>query len=319
MTRGTPRALVCALAPLLALAAGTWASAQIRYDRGQNVAPVFEGWERNLDGTFTMVFGYLNRNYEEMPHAPIGPNNAFEPGPADRGQPTRFYTRRQQFVFRVQVPADWGEKDLIWTLTSNGRTDQAFASLWPSWEIDDGVIRANRGMGARGAPADNQRPSIILPGGTDLTLTLPDTLTLTAVVGDDGIPGPRPRRNQAPPATDNDDDPDSDDDDDDDARAARRAAQQAAAARRRARRRHPTNQAVVKARVAGETGLGLTWVHYRGPGAVTFDPMSMSVEGGRGGEVVTTVSFTERGTYVLRGYADDSINTTPIDVTVTVR
>ena len=52
---------------------------------------------------------------------------------------------------------------------------------------------------------------------------------------------------------------------------------------------------------------------------VTFDPMSFSVEGGRGGEVTTTVSFAEAGTHVLRGYADDSINTTPIDVTVTVR
>ena len=309
MTRGVRRVSVGALTALLVLVMGTMGamatevSAQIRYDRGQNVAPVFEGWERNADGTFTMVFGYLNRNYEEMPHAPIGPNNAFEPGPADRGQPTRFYTRRQQFVFRVQVPADWGDKDLVWTLTSNGRTDQAFGSLWPSWEIDDGVIRNNRGMGGKGAPADNQHPRITLPGGTELTVTLPDTLTLTAVISDDGIPGPRPRREA------------SDDDDDDPQAAARRAA----ARRRRARRPHPTNQAVVNARVAGETGLAVTWVHYRGPGAVTFDPMSMSVEGGRGGEVVTTVSFTERGPYVLRGYADDSINTTPIDVTVTVR
>ena len=76
---------------------------------------------------------------------------------------------------------------------------------------------------------------------------------------------------------------------------------------------------MVSARVAGETGLALTWVHYRGPGAVTFDPMSIAVEGGRGGEVVTTVSFTERGTHTLRGYADDSIKTTPLDVTVTVQ
>ena len=76
---------------------------------------------------------------------------------------------------------------------------------------------------------------------------------------------------------------------------------------------------MVNARVAGETGLAVTWVHYRGPGAVTFDPISISVEGGRGGEVVTTVSFSERGTHVLRGYADDSITTTPIDVTVTVQ
>ncbi|MCH7747292.1 MAG: hypothetical protein E2P06_07655 [Acidobacteria bacterium] len=306
MTRGTTRALVCALAPLLVLVMvtmATEASAQIRYDRGQNVAPVFEGWERNPDGTFTMVFGYMNRNYEEMPHAPIGPNNAFKPGPADRGQPTRFYTRRQQFVFRVPVPADWGDKDLVWTLTANGRTDQAFGSLWPSWEIDDGVIRNNRGMGSRGAPADNQHPRITLPGGTNLTLTLPDTLTFTAVVSDDGIPGPRPRRDEA---ADDDDDPQA-------------AARRAAARERRARRPHPTNQAVVNARVAGETGLAVTWVHYRGPGAVTFDPMSLAVEGGRGGEVVTTVRFSERGTHVLRGYADDSIKTTPIDVTVIVR
>ena len=129
---------------------------QLRFDRGQNVQPVFEGWERNSDGTFTMVFGYLNRNYEEMPEAAVGPNNSFEPGPADRGQPTRFYPRRQQFVFRVPVPADWGEKDLVWTVTSHGRTDRAYGTLMPSWEIDDGVIKANRGSGASGFPSDNQ-------------------------------------------------------------------------------------------------------------------------------------------------------------------
>src|ERR1700757_1263381 len=39
--------------------------AQIRYSSGQNVVPVYEGWERNPDGSFNMVFGYMNRNYEE--------------------------------------------------------------------------------------------------------------------------------------------------------------------------------------------------------------------------------------------------------------
>ena len=167
--------------------------------------------------------------------------------------------------------------------------------------MDDGVIKRNRG-GASGAPADNQAPSITLPGGTDLTVTLPDTLTLSAVISDDGIPGARPRRDES--------------DDDDDPLA---AAQRAADRERRLSRPHPTNQAVVNARVAAETGLSITWVHYRGPGVVTFDPMSMSVEGGRGGEVETTVTFTERGTHTLRGYADDSIKTTPIDVTVLVK
>jgi hypothetical protein len=288
---------------LVAVFAAAGAHAQLRFDRGQNVAPVFEGWETNLDGTFTMVFGYLNRNYEEMPEVPVGPNNKLEPGSADRGQPTRFYPRRQQFIFRVDVPADWGEQELVWTLTAHGRTDQAVGSLTPSWEIDDGVIKANRGMGINGAPADNQMPSIAVPGGTTLTVTRPDTLTLTAVVGDDGIPGPTPPRNRA------------NTDDDSDAATARRAAARARAARVQS----PNNQAVVDARVARDTGLALTWTHYRGPGAVTFNPMSTAVDGGRGGEVTTTVSFTEAGTHILRGYADDSINTTPIDVTVTVR
>ena len=302
------RAVVPALAALLAVLTVSATQAQLRYDRGQNVAPVFEGWERNADGTFTMVFGYLNRNYEEMPEIAVGPNNSFEPGPAERGQPTVFYPRRQQFVFRVHVPADWGDKDLVWTLTAHGRTDQAVGSLWPSWEIDDGVIKANRGMGINGAPADNQRPSIMLPGGTDLSVTLPETLTLTAVVGDDGIPGGRPSRRAA-----------ADDDEEEEEEDPQAAARRAAARARAARVQSPNNQAVVSARVARQTGLALTWVHYRGPGAVTFDPMTVPVEGGRGGEVTTTVTFSERGVHVLRGYADDSINTTPIDVTVTVK
>ena len=46
-------------------------------------------------------------------------------------------TRRQQFVLSRCRPTT------IWTLTSNGRTDQAFASLWPSRRR----IKANRGMG----------------------------------------------------------------------------------------------------------------------------------------------------------------------------
>ena len=292
MTTGQIRAGVCTAALLLTLGAVTTVGQ--RFDRGQNVAPVFEGWERNADGTFTMVFGYMNRNYEEIPHIAVGPNNFLEPGPADRGQPARFYPRRQQFVFRVQVPADWGEKDLVWTLTHQGRTDKAYGSLWPSWEIDDGVLRANRGMGIKGTIYDNQHPSITLPDGVERTVTLPDTITLAAVVADDGIPGPRPPRPEPS-----------------DARAA-------AARRARLSRPSPNNQAIVDARVAGETGLAVTWTVYRGPGTVRFDPQAISISGGRGGEAVTTASFSEPGAYILRAYADDSITTTAIDVSVTV-
>lgn len=294
MKRRMRQAWAVALGALLVGLSVGQASAQIRFPRGQNVAPVYEGWRPNPDGTFTMVFGYMNRNYEEMPHVPVGPDNMFEPGPADRGQPARFYPRRQQFIFEVEVPADWGEKDLVWTLTANGKTEKAYGSLWPSWQIDDGVVKANRGMGINGAPTDNQKPAIELPGGTDLTARVGEPLAITAVLSDDGIPGPRPKR---PEPTDPD---------------------RLAAQRRRLQQESPTNQAVVSARVAGETGLAVTWTHYRGPGMVSFDPMSIPIEGGRHGEATTTVSFAEAGTHVLRGYADDSINTIPIDVTVTV-
>src|SRR5205809_5833841 len=95
--------------------------AQTIFLRGQNIQPAFEGWERNPDGTFSLLFGYLNRNYVEELEIPVGTDNSFAPGPADRGQPTHFYPRRQSFVFKVQVPADWGEKtDLVWTVTHNG-------------------------------------------------------------------------------------------------------------------------------------------------------------------------------------------------------
>ena len=44
----------------------------VRYARGQSIQPVFEGWEKNPDGTFSMWFGYLNRNYEERLNIPVG-------------------------------------------------------------------------------------------------------------------------------------------------------------------------------------------------------------------------------------------------------
>ena len=64
-----------------------------KYNSGQDVQPVFEGWSRNADGGFAMHFGYLNRNWAEELAIPVGPDNSVEPGGPDRGQPTFFYTR----------------------------------------------------------------------------------------------------------------------------------------------------------------------------------------------------------------------------------
>ena len=270
------------LAAVLIVSTGLPAAAQERWNRGQNVQPVFEGWERNDDGSFTMVFGYLNRNYEEQPVIPVGPDNFFEPGPADRGQPTHFYNRRQQFVFTVRVPADWDrERDLVWSVTHNGRTDHAYGHLWPVWEIDAGVLRLNRGTGTAQGYADNQRPFIRLEGADALEVTLPDALEIAVVAGDDGIPPPNPRLAERTP------------------------------------RRGPKSQAMVDPRNAAAAGLAVTWLHWRGPGEVSFDPRVPEI--GEGGRAVTRVSFSEPGAYVLQAVADDTVHVTPINVTVTVK
>ena len=74
--------------------------ANLRHWSGQGVAPVYEGFDINADGSFNMWFGYMNRNYEEEIDIPVGADNTFEPG-GDRGQPTHFTTRRHKDVFKV--------------------------------------------------------------------------------------------------------------------------------------------------------------------------------------------------------------------------
>src|SRR2546426_7184577 len=186
--------LLCLFAAFSLLGLGTIAvRAQIKYARGQNIAPAFEGWEQNPDGSYNFVFGYLNRNYEEEVDIPIGPNNNIEPG-GDRGQPTHFYPRRQRFVFRVTVPKDWDKQQrIVWTLTSRGRTEQAKAWLQPEWELNDEVISENNGGGV--LAAGNEPPSIT--GSPAQTITLPDTATLTVTAKDEGLPKPNPRRTTA--------------------------------------------------------------------------------------------------------------------------
>ncbi len=94
-----------------------------------------------------MVFGYFNRNYVEEVIVPVGPANNLEPEGPDLGQPAYFYPRVHHFVFRVNVPKDWGTKELVWTITANGKTEKAYGSLAPRWEIDPLVEIQNSGGG----------------------------------------------------------------------------------------------------------------------------------------------------------------------------
>lgn len=168
-------------------------SGQLQYSSGQEVVPDYAGWEANADGSFNMVFGHMNRNYEEHLHVPIGANNKFEPGEMDRGQPTYFYPRRAKYVFRIRVPADFGNKELVWTLTSNGKTRRAYGSLKPDYALDDAAIYLNNsGYSMVGKAVRNKAPVVTVEGDDRRTAKVGEPLELAARVSDDGIPQNRP-------------------------------------------------------------------------------------------------------------------------------
>jgi len=169
----------------------------VRYARGQDVSPTYDGWESNPDGTFTLYFGYYNRNSEEEIDVPIGPENSFDLGNGDQGQPTHFYPGRRWWVFKVVVPKDWPQtKRLVWTLTTKGRTSQSKGWLQPEWEVDKLLMSKNAPQDPFLAAADtNPRPENMAPVITGVpaqTITLPATATLRATATDDGFPKPGP-------------------------------------------------------------------------------------------------------------------------------
>src|SRR5215471_1902555 len=152
---------------------------QVRFNSGQNIVPYFEGWIRNLDGTFDLVFGYFNRNWKEELAIPAGPDNKVEPNGPDSGQPTYFLPRRQRWVYRLRVPADFGNKEIVWILTAHGRSETAYGTLIPAQEINDRVVSSNGNLDP-GEGDPNEPPSITLD--RDLTATTSTPLRLAATV-----------------------------------------------------------------------------------------------------------------------------------------
>jgi hypothetical protein len=153
------------------------------------VTPSFEGWYKNPDGSFTLSFGYFNRNIEEVVEVPVGPNNFIEPGEANQGQPTSFLPRRHWGVFGIRVPADFGFNRVVWTLKMRGETFSIPGSLSRDWEID--ALEGEAG-------SNNTPPTMMIgdatgqgPGGpvAEATTTrVGKALDLSIWAADDGKP-----------------------------------------------------------------------------------------------------------------------------------
>lgn len=168
---------------------------QLVYLSGQTAAPAFEGWEQNSDGSYNMVFGYFNRNLDEHLHVPIGPNNNIEPAGPDHGQPTYFFPRRNRFFFKVRVPADFGDKELVWTLTTQGETEKAYATLIPEYIIDKQLPMldvGNFGRDPEGRELLNEAPTVKLEGSSERHIRVGESLNLAASAADDSMPEVKP-------------------------------------------------------------------------------------------------------------------------------
>jgi hypothetical protein len=181
----TPAVAVSAAA-LACVLCGQDVTAQGYRTSGQEVVPAYEGWEPNADGSFNLVFGTMNRNWEEELHVPIGSDNNIEPGGPDQGQPTWFLPRRNRFLFRIRVPADFGESELVWTVTSpNGKTYRAYGTLHPDYFIDEAVIQRNSGLGTSDVVLPNVAPELRVEGAATRTARVGVPVTLTAFATDD--------------------------------------------------------------------------------------------------------------------------------------
>jgi hypothetical protein len=157
---------------------------------GQTVTPAFEGWYKNPDGTFSISFGYYNRNTEETLEIPIGPDNFISPGNQNQGQPTHFEPKRHWGVFAVKVPADFGDKNkVVWTVKIRGETFAIPGNLHPNWEIDALQGEAGSGNTPPVLKFAADGPEGAGPGGITagpLSATVGQPVTINVWAKDDG-------------------------------------------------------------------------------------------------------------------------------------
>jgi hypothetical protein len=116
---------------------------QVLRPSGQPVIPIYGGYYPNADGTYEICFGFFNLNTEEDIDIPLGPDNVIEPAEFDGAQPTHFDRvpaanyRRHFCVFTINVPADFGDREIRWTLNTIGEAITAPGKILASYVLDE--------------------------------------------------------------------------------------------------------------------------------------------------------------------------------------
>lgn len=242
---------------------------------GLRVAPFFDGWYRNPDGTFTLSFGYSNLNRNEVVEIPLGPDNFIEPKEYDGRQPTSFAPgapdsaadgagagrasdrrNRERGVFTVTVPAGF-RGDVVWMLRHRGQTysvpgrtktgayqlrwPMAMGSIPPLLRFDP---KGQAGRGPQGIQASSLQTSVGAP------------VLLTVWITDDSV-----------------------------------------------REKDPVP---IKPRGRGDAqaAMNVAWYKHSGPGPIVFSAPKSPI-GELEGMATTSATFKQPGEYVVRVRADN--------------
>ncbi|HEX6161884.1 MAG TPA: hypothetical protein VFZ31_00865 [Vicinamibacterales bacterium] len=235
---------------------------------GQRVAPFFDGFYENADGSFTLSFGYSNLNATDVVEIPLGPNNFIEPKQFDGRQPTSFPPTqgpgptgarrdRERGVFTVTIPPAF-TGDVVWTLRHAGQTHKvpgrtktgAYGLRWP---MAMGSIPPLVGFTA--STMTGRGPSGIESAPMQANVGVPLSITIWTK-------------------------------DDSERDAAAEGGVQ------------------FKARGPARPALNIKWYKHSGPGPVTFDPATAGLNALEGSSS-SKATFTQPGSYMLRVRVDN--------------
>jgi hypothetical protein len=123
---------------LLAVTSSAGLNPAARTQTSQPIYPVYDGFLKNPDGSYTLSFAYFSHNADPVTIAP-GASNSFGPAPADRMQPTVFKPGHWRFQCVMVMGPDFDGK-LRWSLTYAGTTTGTSERMLQSnWNLVEGA------------------------------------------------------------------------------------------------------------------------------------------------------------------------------------
>jgi hypothetical protein len=167
---------------IVLLAAVGGLAADVAAQQSQPVYPVFDGFLKNPDGSYTLSFAYFSHNADVVTVA-AGAGNSFDPAPGDRMQPTSFKPGHWRFQCVMVVGPEFDGK-MKWTLayggTTTGTSERMLQSNYNLLEGATDLAKIDYAKVPRGVCLN--RPPLVRVLGVTTSLARPGTLR--AVMGE---------------------------------------------------------------------------------------------------------------------------------------